>query len=237
MTTIAVVPAAGLGKRMGDSTRKQMLLLRGTPILDYTLDALSSCDLIDGILVMTHPDDLVCVKDERKIDELFPKLIGILAGGAERQDTVFIALEYLSRHISNPKWVVIHDGVRPFVTQDCLNETIQQAYRHSAAIAAVPVTDTIKQVDTEGKWVLDTPDRSLIWAAQTPQCFRFSLAWEAHHAARENQLSGTDDASLVERIGVKIKVVMGSYDNIKITIPVDMIIGENILAARGGKDT
>ncbi len=234
MKTVAVVPAAGVGRRMGELTRKQMLLLQGKPILDYTLKALSACDLIDGILLMAHPDDIHHLQSEQSIEKRFPKVVAILAGGRERQETVYMGLTYLHMQNPRPRWVVIHDAVRPFVTQSCLKNTIEAAYRWQAAIAAVSVTDTIKQADRSGEWIIGTPDRKTLWAAQTPQSFAFATVWEAYEKAKFNGIYGTDDASLVERTGVNIRIVKGDYDNIKITNPADLIMAESILAARGG---
>ena len=115
-------------------------------------------------------------------------------------------------------------------------DTIQSAYRWDAAIAAVPVIDTVKHVDAREQWITHTPDRRSLWAAQTPQAFAFPIVREAYQRAREEGFCGTDDASLVERIGVKVRLAQGHYDNIKITNPADLIVGESLLAARGGSE-
>ncbi len=151
-----------------------------------------------------------------------------MPGGKERQDSVRAGLDVLDE---KTKWVVVHDGARPLLLLSEMEEIIRRAFELEAAIAAVPVKDTIKQVDSAGK-VMSTPPRNTLWSVQTPQVFRKELLAKAHRIALETGYVGTDDASLVERLGEQVYVVMGSYENIKITTPEDVEIALSILKRR-----
>jgi 2-C-methyl-D-erythritol 4-phosphate cytidylyltransferase len=149
------------------------------------------------------------------------KVADVCPGGDERQQSVAVGLG----RIKDCQWVVIHDGARPLVTEDLIKNGLEAAKESGAAVAAVPVTDTIKLADDNG-FVMGTPPRKSLWAVQTPQVFRFDIITEAHQKA---QGMATDDASLVERLGYRVKLYMGSYDNIKITTPSDLTLTEILL--------
>lgn len=216
--TIAIVPAAGRGVRMGADRPKQFLELSGKSILAHTLDALADLPFLGGALLvvpegfMEEAADLArrCARPER-----FP--ISVVAGGAERQDSVFNGLSSLPEDC---EWVFIHDGVRPFASPKLMEETWREARRAGACIAALPATDTIKRVE-DGR-VLQTLRREEIWLVQTPQVFRKDILTNAYLEARRGGWTGTDDASFVERCGIPVSVVRGERVNIKVTTPEDL---------------
>ncbi len=219
---------------MQSEKRKQFLLLAGVPILYYSLAVLSECDRISSIVLMVPKEDLAYMTEQEKITQRFPKIQAVLVGGKERQDTVYAALDYLSRACPAPDLVVVHDAVRPFAEKECFADVISAASRTGAAIAAVPVQDTIKQADVGTMFVRNTEPRESLWAAQTPQCFSFPVLWAAHQEARRYGFKGTDDAELVEKTGIRVSLVMGSYDNIKITTPTDLEWGNYRIQSKGG---
>jgi 2-C-methyl-D-erythritol 4-phosphate cytidylyltransferase len=218
--------AAGRGVRLGQ--RKQLLELLGRPVAAWSLMAFAKTPEIAHVVI-------ACEADERTAFESLAapivgaKLHAIVTGGARRQDSVFAALRSIRAPIG---MVVVHDGARPFVSPQLLHDVIDRARQFGAAIAAVPVKDTIKQVAETGI-VLKTIPRDRVWAAQTPQAFNFDLLFEAHRDAEEAGFLATDDAELVERLGsTTVAVVEGSYDNIKITTPEDIAAAERIAAGR-----
>lgn len=219
----AVIVAAGQGSRMGSNQNKVLLPLHSEPVIIHTLrvfDQDPSCRKI--VLVVQNAE----YHTFRSLIETYgiTKKIDFAPGGAERQESVYHGL--LALEDSDPDSIVlIHDGARPFVTRRGIAETAKQAYEYGAALLAVPVKDTIKQVDGQGQ-VADTPDRKSLWAAQTPQAFRLSLILRAHRAKTNHPFGATDDASLVEHLDLPVKVVMGSYRNIKLTTPEDMVVAE-----------
>lgn len=228
-----VIVAAGRGSRMGAKESKQFLLLADKPIIVHTLAAFDRHPLIREIVLVTGEQDVP--RCEAWIAEYgFTKQIKVIPGGAERQHSVYQGLA----EISAP-WVLVHDGVRPFVTSREITSCYKSAVEHGAAVLAVPVKDTVKQVDAEG-FVTATPDRRSLWAIHTPQAFRRSDLLLAHKWAESEGFTGTDDASLIERMGIAVKVIEGGYHNIKITTPEDLGIAETILKrmneSREGED-
>jgi len=223
MKSAVIIPSAGAGRRMGYK-KKPFLPLSGKPVLARTVALFEATPLIETIiLVVPGGDEEICRRD---IVEPFGfrKVAAIVRGGEERQDSVEAALAALTE-----KWdiIVVHDGVRPFATSELIDEVVRTADRDGAAIAAVPVKDTVKEV-VDGT-VTRTVPRERLWAVQTPQAFRADHLNEAHRQARRDGFRGTDDAALVERIGVRVSVVEGSYENIKITTPGDIEVGEALL--------
>ncbi|BCG61223.1 bifunctional enzyme IspD/IspF [Paenibacillus sp. URB8-2] len=214
-----VVVAAGRGTRMGTEESKQYLLLQGKPIVVHTLEVFQQHALISEIVLVTGAGDLDRC---RKWTEEYglSKVKAIVAGGAERQHSVYRGLGQLST-----EWVMVHDGVRPFVRPADIESCYEEARRTGASVLAVPVKDTIKLVDNRGG-VLSTPDRRSLWAIQTPQTFRLSELRTAYEAADREGFVGTDDSSLAERAGIPVAVVEGSYGNIKITTPDDLEYAE-----------
>ncbi len=211
--------------------KKQFQLLAGKPILAHTLDRFEACPLIRSVLLVVGQEDMDHCVEEIVERYGYKKISQIVPGGRRRQDSVRKGIDALS---GDADVVVIHDGVRPFVTQELIEESIHAALRFEAALVAMPVKDTIKIVHHDGT-VMKTLDRETLWQIQTPQAFRVSLIKEAHRRATEEGFVGTDDASLVERLGVKVHVIPGSYSNLKITTPEDLIMAEFLFQMRKGK--
>jgi len=208
---------------------KQLMELGGKPVVVWSLQGLASCELIDQIVIACEADDQPSFA---KLAESFGggKVRRVVVGGERRQDSVFAALRVIPADIDV---VVVQDGARPFLTQAVLAAVIRQSLECGGAISAVPVTDTIKQSNDAGA-VLKTIPRERLWAAQTPQAFSRQRLYEAHEQAETDGYVGTDDAELVERLGVvPIAIVPGSYDNLKITTPEDLIQAERVIAQRG----
>lgn len=222
-----IVVAAGKGTRMGTAESKQYLLLQDKPILVHTLERFNSLSLVAEIVLVTGAEDVARCQEWTQQYGL-QKVTAVIAGGTERQYSVQKGLNAI-----HTEWVMVHDGVRPFVEEHDIEACYQEALKTGAAVLAVPVKDTIKQVNTSGT-IVATPDRQSLWAIQTPQTFRHADLVRAHEEADQSSFVGTDDAMLVERLGVPVKVVQGSYTNIKITTPEDLAYGE-FLAIRKGE--
>lgn len=237
MKTIAIIPAAGAGTRIKSDIKKQYLGLDGKPILAYTLQAITRSKLIDEIVIVVAPGDQQYCTEEVIKPYNFPVDINFADGGKTRQESVFNGLKSIS---GDCELVLIHDGVRPFVEKELIENLLTAAEHFGAATAAVPVKDTIKVVD-EDDFVVNTPSRKSLWATQTPQVFRYEIIKEAHQKGKNTEdigssatvertalsvtalaTSATDDAVLVERLGYKVKIVRGNYQNIKITTPDDL---------------
>jgi len=217
--TGAVIVAAGESRRM-NGIDKVFAPLGGKPALSYVLDAFEECDLVDQIIVVVSENNVAKCR-ELIAENKLTKPIEVCVGGKRRQDSVAAGLSKLDEC----DWVVIHDGARPLVTKELIERGLEAAKETGAAAAAVPVTDTIK-VAGDDRIVRQTPPRQNLWAVQTPQVFRVDLISKAYQKAAGEV---TDDASLVERLGNKVKLYMGSYDNIKITNPDDLMIAEALL--------
>lgn len=222
-----IVAAAGRGSRMKRAENKVFLPLLDKPILRYSIEAfLGRCDVAEVIVI--------CAAHEREEMEGFVapyrvhKPVKVVVGGSERQYSVANALRAVDK---KSELILVHDGARPLVTDEVVQSVIDSAREHRASIAAVPVKDTIKTVDGQGM-VVDTPPRSTLYAVQTPQGFDAQLLFDAYARAEEDGFLGTDDASLVERLGVRVAVAKGDYQNIKITTPEDLIVGEALLKGR-----
>jgi len=222
MKVSAIIPAAGMGIRMGSNIPKQFLLLDGKPILHHTLTVLDQCSIVNEIVLVMSEKEIE--NSRQPIQDSHPKVTRIIAGGKERQDSVYNGLQSLD---SETDIVVVHDGVRPFVSADLIHETVKAACDFGAAITAIPVSDTIKKVNEEGL-VECTVDRNGLWRVQTPQTFQVSLLKEAFAKAQADNFYGTDEGSLIEYLGREVKVVSGSEFNIKITRPEDLVLGEKI---------
>lgn len=224
----AIVPAAGRGVRMGMKTPKQFLSLGGMPLLIHTLRLLEVIDHIYEIVLVVPETDFEMCRQEVLPQFRFTKVIRLIQGGAQRQDSVRHGLEAVSQDC---ELVLVHDAVRPFLTKAMVEQAIQAASLHGAAIVGIPMRDTVKRV-SGNRMVETTLDRAPLWLAQTPQVFRTSLLKEAHHWAVREGVNATDDAALVEQMGEAVAVVEGSTENIKITRPEDLVVGEAIWAAR-----
>jgi len=227
MRTVAIVPAAGSGNRMNRGVSKQYLTLAGKPLLVHTLEVFEASAFVDAILVVAPSQDLEFIRSTILTPWNLKKVCGIIPGGMERQDSVRAGIEALS---PETELVVIHDAVRPFITEGLIESCVRAAAEEGAATVGVPVKDTVKEVGPEGR-ILRTCDRSLLWLTQTPQAFRRDLIESAHRAAVRDGYRGTDDTSLVERLGIAVRMIRGDYGNIKITTPEDLVIAEALLAA------
>ncbi len=223
----AIVPAAGRGVRVGAEQNKTLLPLLGKPLLVWTLQALDRCPFIIALVVAVQEAEKNFVADLLPRHAL-QKSVTLVVGGAERQDSVRRALQGVS---PDCPFVLVHDAARPLVTPDLCYRVVEAAAIIGAATAAVPCTDTVKVVDAHGR-VERTLDRRTLHLVQTPQVFRTDLLRQAHHAAQRDAFTATDDAALVEHLGHPVQVVMGSYDNIKITEARDFLIAENLLRER-----
>lgn len=207
---------------MGEDRAKQFLEIRDRPILAITLEKFQACPLIDSITLVVPLADLDFCQKEIVERYGFDKVERIVLGGERRQDSVRSGLEASGRDYD---MVVIHDGVRPFIDTELIERTIKAAKDHGAVITALPAKDTVKKADQAG-FVLHTYDRRDIWLVQTPQAFMFADIMTAHErAVSEGWDDVTDDASLIERLGIPVKVIQGSEYNIKITTPHDMELG------------
>jgi len=224
MIVTAIVPAAGAGVRFGGAVKKQFIALNGLPILSHTLRALAASRALSSIIVVVPPGEEFRGREALELAGIDLET-EVVPGGQARQDSVYIGLQ---RAKAETDLVLIHDGVRPFVSREVVLATVEAAKEWGAAIAAVPVIDTIKRVDTDG-FVVETLQREQLWSVQTPQVFRYALLMQAHRAIREPGVVATDDAALVERIGGMVKVVRGSYENIKITSEEDLPLAGLIL--------
>jgi len=213
---------------MGGAVRKQFRLLGGVPLVVHSLRVLQASPVIDAIILAVPQADVAYCQSEIVEHYRFTKVIRVVAGGQERQDSVRNALAVVDEQ---SEIVVVHDAVRPFLTERMLKEVVIAARAKGAAIIALPMRDTVKQVAADHV-IERTVDRRPLWLAQTPQAFRRDWLQEAHQKAQLEDLAATDDAYLLERLGRPVTVVEGSGENIKVTRPEDLIIGEAILASR-----
>lgn len=211
---------------MGTPISKQFLDLCGEPVLIRTLRVFLDHPAVSRLVLAVHQDE------ERSVCQLLDKYgvprekVGVTLGGEERQDSVYQALQEMAT-----EWVLVHDAVRPFVTHEQISELLNQLKSVDAAVLAVPVKDTIKEV-APGMDVARTLERSSLWAVQTPQAFRRSLLVQAHEEGKRKGLAATDDAMLVEAMGMPVRVVKGDYSNLKLTTPEDMVLAEAIWKMR-----
>lgn len=223
-----IIPAAGQGKRMRASCNKLLLELEGRPVILHTLDVFAADEECDAIIVAIRPDE----KGEfERMLAGHPSLdrLKLVPGGKERQDSVFNGLQAAS----GTGIVLVHDGARPFITPAVIRQLWETAGRSGAAIAAVPVKDTIKRADHSR--VTETVERAGLWQVQTPQAFSFSVLQASHEKARREGFLGTDESSLVERLPHPVVIVESDYDNIKLTTPEDLYFAESILKKRKSK--
>ena len=222
----AIVLAAGQGKRMHSKVQKQFLEIQDHPVLYYSLRCFQDSRLIDDIILVTGNDMISYCKNEIVDHYSFTKVSNVIAGGKERYDSVYAGL----CECRDCEYVLIHDGARPFVTEEILKRGLQKVKETGACVIGMPSKDTVKLSDEEG-YVKETPNRKCVWTIQTPQIFSYSLIREAHDSIRQKDMSKiTDDAMVAEHeTGVKIRFSEGSYRNIKITTPEDLVIAEAFL--------
>ncbi|CEN79413.1 2-C-methyl-D-erythritol 4-phosphate cytidylyltransferase [Paraclostridium sordellii] len=219
-----IIVAAGTGSRMKKDINKQFIKLDNKEIIAYTIDKFYINNEIDDIVVVIKKDEEDYFK-ENILEKYNFKNIKIAYGGEERQDSVYNGIQKLDK---NCEVVLVHDGARPFVTDEIINNSIKEAKKHNAVVVGVKVKDTIKVVGEEGN-IVDTPNRKYLWSVQTPQVFKYDIITKAYENAYNENYYGTDDAMLVEKIGYDVKMIEGSYDNIKITTQEDLNFGEQIL--------
>lgn len=234
LKTGVIIPAAGRGARMGTPGKKSKsyLPLLGSPVLVHTLKPFEASELVTDIVLVVAPSDIDYCRDEIVRRYSFKKVNFVVGGGSERQDSVANGLKALS---DDYDIILVHDGARCLVTVKIIEDCINAAGELGSAVAAVPVKDTIKEINSEGT-VEKTLDRHTLRAVQTPQAFRSEIIREAFSIAVEDGFLGTDSSSLVERFGGEVAIVPGSYENVKLTTADDLLLAEKILLSRGFKE-
>jgi 2-C-methyl-D-erythritol 4-phosphate cytidylyltransferase len=225
---VAVIPAAGTGRRMEAAIPKQFLMLGDAPLLLHSLQVFERATSISQVVLVVPKDERERTRSEIIERYGIQKVVKIVAGGATRQESVYHGLQETD---PEAEVVVVHDAVRPFVTEDLIERSIEAAQKSGGAIVAVPMKETVKQVGPDGH-ILHTVDRAQLWLAQTPQNFRRALLMEGYRKAEYDGFHATDEAAVMERLGQKIAIVPGRWDNIKITTPEDFQMAEAILAGR-----
>ncbi len=225
---IAVIPAAGAGKRLGLGINKAFAKICGVPLLVHCLKMLAATEMLSRAIIVLAPEE---VQEGEELlhsyqEKYFANLpLQVVAGGKERQDSVANALAAITE---TSGYIAVHDGARPFAGKEVFARTLAAAQKYGAAIAAVSVKDTIKVINEAGE-VIATPARSTLQAVQTPQVFELNLLKKAYANLAEHPAQVTDDASVVELLGHKVVVALGRYENIKITTPEDLLFAENLL--------
>ena len=221
MKNTAIVLAAGQGKRMHTKIQKQFLEIKGYPVLYYSLRCFQDSPLIEDIILVTGEESVLYCQKEIVDKYGFTKVTKVIPGGKERYDSVYQGL----LACENSDYVLIHDGARPFVNQEIIRRCMLEVPEYQACVVGMPVKDTIKIAD-EGGYAKQTPDRKNVWMIQTPQTFSYALIYEAYEEMLKTEDTAiTDDAMVLERIkGKKSKLIEGSYRNIKITTPEDLLI-------------
>jgi len=228
MRIVALIPAAGGGKRMGTSTSKPFLHIGDKPILAQTLSMFEDSERISEVYVIVSKKEKIRCEEDIVKQYNFKKVTKIVIGGIERYNSVKNGLDAIETKCD---MVMIHDGLRPFVTPRLIDESILKTQKYNATVVAVPMKETVKIVSSDGG-IEETSDREKLWLAQTPQTFKYDIIRKAYENAFENNIYSTDDSSLVELLGVRVKIIMGSYKNIKITTPEDLVIAEAFLRNR-----
>lgn len=227
MKVAVIIPAAGAGKRMAREVPKQFLELSSCPILVHTLTVFEHWAGAESVVVVVPEDEQDRVAGWVD-DYQLKKITQIVCGGPRRQDSVYNGLRALRQEVDI---VLVHDGVRPLISTLVLDNCVKAVSNTGAAIAAVPLKDTIKEI-ADDKMVIKTLDRNRLWAVQTPQGFRKEILMRAMEQAAQDSFTGTDEASLVERLKIPITIVEGCYENIKITTAEDLLLAETFLNAR-----
>lgn len=220
----AVIVAGGKGTRMNSKKSKQFIEIKGKPLIYYTLEAFDNNSNIHEIILVLPEEEVEEFKEEVLKKYSFKKLSSIVAGGKERQNSVYSGL----KAVNACDIVLIHDGARPFVTDDIINNGIKYAELYGASACGVIPKDTIKVKDENGFSTL-TPDRNTLFAVQTPQCFKYTLILEGHEHIIKSNLKVTDDTMVIEALGGKVYLYEGDYKNIKITTPEDLILAEKLI--------
>ncbi|HBF39607.1 MAG TPA: 2-C-methyl-D-erythritol 4-phosphate cytidylyltransferase [Firmicutes bacterium] len=232
---VAIIPAAGIGQRMHAGTNKIWLQLGGRSILEHITILFQNLTFINHIVLAVNPDEIKEVKDFiRKNQDLDSAKFSLVLGGAERQNSVENCLSFLQNWLgweTHQRLALVHDAARVLIAPELIHIAIEQCLIYNAVGIAVPVKDTIKQIDSEG-FVSKTLDRSTLYAMQTPQVFDFNLLCDCYRQVAALDRKFTDDCSIVEHCGYQVKLVKGSYENFKITTPEDLIMADTILRRR-----
>lgn len=216
---------------MGAGTSKQYLELAGRPVLARTLQVFEQHPLVDSITLIVPQEEILFCEKAIVAAGGFHKVTSVVAGGAERQDSVYRGLQACGATADD--LILVHDGARPLLGSGVIDRIVDALRQHGACLAAVPVKDTVKEV--RDGCVVNTPDRETLWLAQTPQGFRYDLIRTAHERAAEQGVRATDDAQLAEWAGATVRVVQGDYSNLKITTPEDLPVAERLLAGQKGE--
>jgi 2-C-methyl-D-erythritol 4-phosphate cytidylyltransferase len=225
MEITAIIAAAGIGKRMNSNTCKQLLKINEKPIIHYSIDLFEKIDLINNILIVTNKDIIPEIKS-LSVSYKYKKIVDIIEGGKERQDSVKNAIDYLSH--DPPDVVIIHDAVRPFIKQDMVEGLIKASKEHLCVVPSIDLKDTIKSTQ-DGLYFKETMDRGLFKLIQTPQAFNYKVIKEAYDNVYNSKIMFTDDSSLVEKMGIKSFNYHGDEQNIKITTPFDFKMAEFLI--------
>ncbi|MDD5015513.1 MAG: 2-C-methyl-D-erythritol 4-phosphate cytidylyltransferase [Atribacterota bacterium] len=225
MKIVALIAAAGKGRRMNSRISKPFIPISGKPILAYTIDKFEKCKSINKIYLIVSPEEKeICHKDII-LRYSFSKVQELVNGGDTRQDSIYNGLKVLDK---DTDIVVIHDGARPLVEEAIIQDSIEKAQKYGAAIVAIPIKDTVKKSENNF-YINKTLNREKIWRAQTPQTFKYDIILPAYHQAYKDKYLATDDAAIVEKYGHKVKLIIGPEENIKITTPFDLIVAEVFL--------
>ncbi len=228
MAAHAVIVSAGKGLRMNRTTPKQYLPLQGIPVLGHTVLAFNQCSEVDNIILVVPIKDVSFCSDQLLADLDIDKSIRVVAGGERRQDSALCGILAID---DQRGIVIIHDGVRPLVQPKLISRCIQAASINGACMLGIPLQDTLKSVD-QNQRAVETILRTDMWLAQTPQAFQYKLIREAHEKAQKDGFEATDDASLLERMGIPVQILAGSKHNLKITTEEDLILADTILSHR-----
>ncbi|MDO4744177.1 MAG: 2-C-methyl-D-erythritol 4-phosphate cytidylyltransferase [Clostridia bacterium] len=221
-TATAIIVAAGDSRRMGNSVNKQFLLIDDIPVLAHTLMSFDMAKSIDSVIIVTKPENILTINDLVREFNI-AKVKTIVPGGKTRQESVMCGL----KHINTDCFVAVHDGARPFVTPELIDNVVLAAYHHGAAAPGIVPKDTVKVANAESL-ITETPDRNTLRLIQTPQVFRANELKLAYIRAEESGFLSTDDCSVIERMGIKIYITEGEYTNIKVTTPEDLPVAEAI---------
>lgn len=215
---IVIIVCSGIGKRMNSNVPKQFIKVNDKPIVCYTIDKFENCNYIDETIIVTNKEYIDYFKNSIINDYNYKKISAVIEGGKERLNSVYNGINYIE--YNEDSIVLIHDGVRPFIDEKDIINIIEETKIYNACILGVKVKDTVK-ICKDG-FIQTTPNRENIWLAQTPQAFKYNIIKEAYEYAFNNNLFVTDDASVVENFGFKVKIIEGSYSNIKITTKEDL---------------
>ncbi len=224
MKAWAIIAAAGIGTRMGADLPKQYLEIGGRPIICHTLDRFKQASCIDSVVIVVEPGRVEAFKKDILERFGYPKNWMVVPGGQVRQESVASGLSMVP---ADCDVVVVHDGVRPFVATSLIERSVKEASHQGACIVATPVKETVKRV-ARGNIIAETVDRHDLWNAKTPQSFRLDVLTEAMNSALRDGFIGTDEASIVERLGVKVRIIESDDRNIKITTPADLMVAQSI---------